>query len=133
MPLTLATVTVASRIMLPTYVMLFAGLGLNYTLALGRLNTSPVLDYADRVLPLPVWGVMFLTVSVVMGAAMAKHHRTLSRFGLWLGIVCMGVWAVVFTAAAIWNGGSPGAPLWPAFAAVCCYASDRSLLKGEAS
>lgn len=127
-----STVTVASRIMLPTYVLLFGVLGANYALTpSARLNDSPALDFASVVLPLPVWGCMFLAASAAMATALLTHRRLLFRIALWVGLVCLALWAVVFLAAAIFSNASPTACAWPAFAAVACYASDRSLLKGE--
>lgn len=131
MTLSRASVTTASRVMLPTYVCFFALLGLNYTVTGQRLFASPALAYADSILPLPAWGCMFLAAAVMMAAALVQQERSWFRFALWLGIVCLGIWAVVFLAAAIRSDASPGGALWPALAAVACFASDRSLLKGE--
>ena len=133
MPLTRDTVTAASRIMLPTYCALFAILGVNYMTTGDRLLQSPALEYASRGLPLPAWGAMFLAASGVMVTALMHHERFWFRFALWVGIVCLGVWSLIFIAAAVWSDASPGAWAWPAFAAVACFASDRSLLKGEVS
>ena len=133
MPLTRDSVTAASRVMLPTYVVFFALLGMNYTITGTRLLESPALEYADRILPLPAWGCMFLTMSAVMAVALMQRERLWFRFALWLAIVCLGVWAVVFLLAAILTDASPTAATWPAFAAIACFASDRSLLKGEVS
>ena len=127
-------VTVASRVMLPAYAVLFAGLGLNYVVtSRARLTLSPTLAYADGLLPLPAWGVLFLCVAALMVAALLTKTRMLFRYGLWLGIVCMTIWAGVFASAAYGPGGdaSPAAFLWPAFVATACYASNRSLLTGE--
>lgn len=133
MPLTRANVTVASRIMLPTYCALFAVLGINYMTTGRRLLESPALEYADRALPLPAWGAMFLAMSGVMVTALMMHERLWFRFALWLAIVCLLSWSLMFLAAAIWSDASPTACVWPLFAAVACFASDRSLLKGEVS
>ncbi|MEO6203795.1 MAG: hypothetical protein ABIO67_00190, partial [Mycobacteriales bacterium] len=96
-----------------------------------RLFSSPSLAYADGILPLPVWGAMFLTLAGLMATSLATGNRTLYRFALWLGIVCMSIWGLVFIFAAVRSEGSPGAFLWPTFVAVACYASNRSLLTGE--
>ncbi len=133
-PLTRATVTAASRVMLPAYVALFAIIGVSYMTTPGqRLLESPALEYASRVLSMPVWGAMFLAASAVMVAALLRQERFWFRFALWLGIVCLAVWSALFILAAIWSNASPSAWVWPAFAAVACFASDRSLLKGEVS
>lgn len=131
MPLNRQNITVASRIMLPTYVAFFSLLGINYAISGPLLASSPALAYAATLLPLPAWGCMFFAASAVMAVALMKHERIWFRFALWVAIVCLTIWAGVFAAAAVLAGASPGAPLWPLFAAVCCFASDRSLLKGE--
>jgi hypothetical protein len=131
-PLTRDTVTAASRVMLPAYVVLFAYLGLNYTITGPRLTDSPSLAYADTLAVLPVWGCMFLATSAVMVVAIMQQERLWFRFALWVGIVCMTLWTGVFAVAVLLSNASPGAPAWPAFVAVACFATDRSLLKGEA-
>lgn len=131
--LTPAEVTVASRIMLPTYVALFAFVGVNYMTTGERLTESPSLAFADSVLSMPAWGAMFLAASAVMVTALMMHERIWFRFALWLGIVCLAIWSALFLAAAIWSSASPSGWTWPAFVAVACFASDRSLLKGEVS
>lgn len=133
MPLTRSNVTAASRVMLPTYCALFAILGINYMTTGSRLLESPALEFASQALPLPAWGAMFLAASGVMVTALMQHERTWFRFALWLGITCLGVWSLIFLGAAIWSDASPSAWVWPAFASVACFASDRSLLKGEVS
>lgn len=134
MPLT--RVTVASRVMLPTYVALFGWLGAVYLLDPPRLAASPALAYAATLMPLPMWGIWFLTVAALMAVALAGRRtgwawRQVYTYALWTGIVTMTVWAVVFAAAALTAGASPGAAAWPGFAAVACYASYRSLQAGE--
>lgn len=134
MTLDRTSVTVASRVMLPTYVVLFAGLGTNYAVTpmlSGRLAASPALAYANGLLPLPAWAMMFLTVAVLMAGALASGNRHLYRYALWLAILSMTIWAVVFALAVFRGEGSPTAFFWPSFVAVACYASNRSLLAGE--
>lgn len=118
--------------MLPAYVGLFGGLGINYTLLTDyRTNQSPALSYASDLLPLPIWGVMFLGMALLMITALLIGSASWFRYALWLGIASMTIWMVVFGLAALTSAASPGAFLWPWFAATACYASNRSLLKGE--
>lgn len=131
MPLTRDNVTAASRVMLPTYVLFFAAVGANYVTDAPRLQQSPSLHYANTLLPLQAWGGFFLCCAAIMAAALLSHRRTAYRFALWLCIVSMGVWSGVFALAAINSIASFTAPAWPAIVAVACYATDRSLLKGE--
>lgn len=134
MSLTRANVTTASRVMLPTYVLLFAWLGVNYLLTPAtRLHESPALDYASAILPMRLWGGMFLAASLAMAGALVMQHRLAFRIALWVGLVCLVIWAAVFGLAAIFSTASPSAAAWPLFAAAACFASDRSLLKAEVS
>lgn len=132
MQLTRATVTVASRVMLPTYVALFAILGIAYILApVGRLLESPALAYASDLIPLPGWGGVFLACAALMSAALCTRSRALYSYALWVGIVALSVWSVVFVLAAVFGSASPSTWVWPAFAARACYATAKSLTVRE--
>lgn len=131
-PLTRDSITSASVVMLPVYVALFTVVGGNYLITpASRLNDSPTLAYASDLMSLRVWSIFFIVIAVMMMTAMVRSRRTVFRYALWLGIVCMGAWALLFVAAAVWSTASPGAWAWPAFVAAACYASARSLTKGE--
>lgn len=132
MTLKRSDVTAASRVMLPAYVALFGYLGVNYTFtAEGQLTTSPTLSWIDHVLTLRAWGVMFLGTAGILAASLLGRSRDAARYALWLGIVCMGVWSGLFTAAWIYGDAPPTAFAWPAFVGVACFASNRSLRRGE--
>ena len=132
MALTRDSVTVASRIMLPAYVVLFAGLGLNYTLTPEpRLRLTPSLDYAARLMPLSAWGWLFLIVAALMVAALLSHRRGLYRYALLLCALAMAVWAVSAALAALESSATPLGWLWPGFVVACCLASYRSLTVRE--
>lgn len=132
MTLTRDNVTAASRVMLPAYVLLFAYLGTNYALLVeGRVAKSPSLSYVDGLMPLPAWGGVFLAVAGILAAALLSRHRDAARYALWLGVVCMGGWALLFAAAAYWNDAPTSTCAWPAFVATACFASNRSLRRGE--
>lgn len=130
-PLTRPNVTAASRIMLPAYPVLMAVIGLNYLATpSARLARTPSLAYADSLLPLEGWGALFLGIAGLMVAALLLHRREWYLYALSLTVVTQAVWAVVFLAA-IPAGASPSAWVWPAFVAVACAASWRSLARGE--
>ena len=133
MPLTRATVTVASRIMLPTYAMFFAGVGLSLILTPGeRLVQTPAFLYADRLISLTWWGIGYLVLAVVMLWAMAVHSRMAYRYALSAAFVWMASWAALSFAAALDGGqASFSAWTWPAFVAVACWATLASLAAGE--
>lgn len=132
MPLTRANVTVASRIMLPTYVAFFAALGLSYLFGPhAPLAASPALAFADDVMPLAAWGGVFLGCSVLMVFALVVHRRLLFRFALRMCALSMLVWAAILLLATLAGDASASAPAWSAFVATACLASDRSLAAGE--
>lgn len=134
MPLTRANVTAASRITLPFYVVFYGVTGLNYLLTpRDRLLETPALSYADRVMPLPAWGGLFLIAALLMAAALVTGHRGLFRYALLLCGLSMTVWTVLTIAAAFGSSTSPGAWVYPALAVVGCIASYRSLTAGEAT
>lgn len=131
--LTWSNITVASRIMLPTYMILFAMLGVNYlTITSERFSKSPGLLFAnDNVMDLRGWGAVFLVSVACMVVAIALKNRMLFRYALFLGIIVMSVWSGVIAAAALFGNASLTGWCWPAFVAIACYASNESLLAGE--
>lgn len=125
-------VTAASRVMLPTYVAAFAAVGGNWTFApLPRLLASPTLRYADSVAPLRAWGLLFLACSTLMVAALVAHRREWFRFALTVCGLAMGAFAAVAAVGTVAEPVSFSAWVWPAVVSTACFASDRSLLRGE--
>jgi hypothetical protein len=129
--LTRDNVTAASRIMLPTYVVFFAAVGLNYLLANGTAAATPALAYVNAIMPLPVWGGLFATCAALMALALIRGRRTLYRFALRYCAFAMILWAIVITLASLVGEATPLAAVWSAFVATACLASDRSLKTGE--
>ena len=132
MPLTRATMTRASRVMLPTYVFFFAGLGANYTATPAvRLTASPALAYVDGLMPLRAWGGLFLAAAALMVAALVSQKRIVFRFALLLCAWSMVVWAAANLLAAFRSQATPLGWLWPLFVVAACVASYRSLTVRE--
>lgn len=131
--LTWDNVTVASRIMLPIYVGFFTVISMNFAFAnLNVLIKSPGLSYANDVMGLRAWALIFAAVVVFMVIALVGRNRDLFRYALILGALCMGLWAATMIAAILFGHASPSAFAWPLFVGAACVASNRSLLKGEA-
>lgn len=125
-------VTVASRIMLPTYVVFFSVIGGNFALAQRpRLFESPMLRYADHLMPIQLWGGLFVTCALIMLAAMLRRDRLLYRYGLLVCGMAMAVWTAVAVVGLLVEPISYSAWAWPAFVTCACAASDRSLSKHE--
>lgn len=136
MPLTRATVTVASRIMLPTYVLLVVALGLIYLLdPLDNLRGVPALAFPRLVVggSMAPWGLIFLSIGAVMGSAFATHSRIWFCFGLCLCAVTFFLWAGMYVVSLVIDPDtSLTAPLYPLFVSTACAASTFSLLAREA-
>lgn len=131
MPLTRETVTVASRVMLPAYVVFFVVVGANYLIADGTATSNPALRFVDSVMPLHAWGWLFIGCSLIMAGALATHRRILYRWALRMCALSILFWATVIAWASLSASATPFAAAWPAFVATACYATDRSLAARE--
>jgi len=132
MPLDRAHVTSASRIMLPSYAIFFAVIGLGYIFGqAGRVIAAPMLRYADTIMPIQVWGGVFLACGLLMALALRLHHRLLYRWALTICGFSMVIWTGVAIAGAIWSDVTLTAWVWPWLVLQACRASNRSLLRGE--
>lgn len=130
MPLDRNHITVASKVMLPTYIIFFGVVGLNFALSqTPRLFESPMLRYANELMSIRAWGGVFLACSAIMLTALIAHHRFLYRYGLMVCCVSMAVWATVAFAGIFTEPVSFSAWAWPAALAAACWASNRSLEK----
>lgn len=131
MPLDRAHITAASRIMLPVYVVFFGVIGINFLASPQRLAASPMLRYADHIMPLRVWGAMFFTCCILMLIALAFASRDLYRFALLMCAVSMLLWTLVAILGAFVEPVSFSAWAWPGTIAAACLASNRSLVRRE--
>lgn len=128
MPLDRASVTAASRIMLPAYVIFFGVTGLTYLFTpYDRLVASPSLAYANTIMDLRGWGIVFLGASTLMLSALLSGNRSLYRYALLMCAVAMTVWTAVTILAVFNSPASPSSWCWPAIVLVACIASERSL------
>jgi len=135
MPLTRQNVTAASRVMLPAYVVLTGTIGLVYTLDPGhRLADVPALTVARMLMggSMTGWGLLFLGVTAILLAAFLSHRRLLFVLGLYLCGATFAMWACLYGASTVTTPGtSLLSPVFPLFVCACCYASAKSLLRGE--
>jgi hypothetical protein len=127
------TITVASRLMIPAYVVFFAGLGLNFVITpLHRLGATPGLQYVQiSAGGIRLYGVTFLVVAALIAAAMASRRRGPCLYALNLGALSMALWGVLQLAAAIFSTGSPSGWCWPGIVCAACMATSRSLRRRE--
>lgn len=133
MPLTWGNVTVASRIMLPTYATLTAIVGTVYlTDPLHRLDYVHALSAPRMLMPMWLWGLAFLTISAVMLTALAAKKRARFVFALYLCATTFFLWGCMYAWSIFLDERvSLLAPIYPWFVVICCRASAKSLLRGE--
>lgn len=131
MPLDRRHITVASRIMLPTYAVFFAGLGLNYLFPGEAAAASPVLTFVNHLIPLEVWGGLFIFCAAIMVTALVRRSRVLYRWALRVCGFSMLFWATFVALATLAGDATPFSVGWSLFIATCCLASDRSLAARE--
>lgn len=127
MPLDRAHLNGALRVMVPAFVIFFGAIGLNFAINPARLGLTPMLHYADQLMPLPAWGGLFLGCSIIMAVAMVRRDRDTYRFGLLVCFLSMGLWTGVAILGAFVQPVSFSAWAWPALIAAACYATNRSL------
>jgi hypothetical protein len=136
MPLTRSNVTVASRIMLPTYVVLTTMFGLVYVIdPFGSLGNISALRFQRSVMPMAAWGAILLALSALMVVAFTRQSRMLFAFALACCAMTWFLWGGMYavSVALAPTEASLNAPILPWFVSVACVASMASLLKGEVS
>jgi len=135
MPLTKANVTAASRIMLPTYIVLTGVIGIVYTFdPLGRLDGVAALAAQRWIMggQMWPWGLVFLGLSAVMLAAFRQKRREWFVFALYGCAVTFAMWSVLYAVSIFLDPvTSLLAPVYPLFVVRACRASAKSLLRGE--
>lgn len=134
MPLDRDHVTIASRLMLPTYAAFCGVYGIVFILdPQGRLGRAASLEAARWAMDLWIWGALWLVLAAVMLAALRTHTRDRYLAALYICRASWWAWAVVCEAAVFFNddvtflAGSLGV-----FVGIACTASIRSLRTGEA-
>lgn len=133
MPLDRSHITAASKIMLPTYVVLATLAGLVYTFdPLGRVAGIHTLAFQRSVMPLWIWGCLFLGLAALMVLALARHSRDGFAFALAVSAVTWFAWGCLYLVSAATDPqASILAPAFPWFVATACIASMVSLVKRE--
>lgn len=132
MPLTKKNMTIASRVMLPIYPAFALGAGVSFVATpLDRLLNSPTLQFANKLIPLSLWGYGYLAVALVLLGALLARDRRAYR----LALAVMLVWMAFYTAVTLWaafaGGASFSAWTWPAFIVAACWATELSLAARE--
>lgn len=132
--LTWASITAASRVMLPVYPVLAGWQGCAYAFGGPNRTNTPSLQPAKELLPIQGWGSAFLILAALMVAGYAMRSRDVTVFVLYSACMAYGLWSLAFWFAlatvpdASWMG-----PAWPMFAAVCCGVSATSVGRHDVS
>lgn len=77
MPLTRATITNSSKVMLPVYFVFAMLVGAAYTFGDPSRTTNPTLDTIRGIMPLRYWGVLFILLAILQALAWWVHSRAL--------------------------------------------------------
>jgi hypothetical protein len=132
MPLTSSTVTKASLIMLPAYVIVAGYIGLCYLLAPESRLQGPALKVARHLLPMEVWGVLALALAVAVVLAIATQNRQVVVLALCVGAVAYEFWCIFYAISVIQDPtASPVTPIWPFGWGIAHIASAVSLSRDE--
>jgi hypothetical protein len=134
------TVTKASRIMLPAYIIVGAYIGACYILCsldVGGLFTAdrlqaPSLTVARSLLPMEAWGVIGVGLASTLALALLSHRRTVAVVSLCLGFAAYELWAV-FYGISIFKEDTASlvSPAWPFGWGIAHVASAVSLAWDE--
>lgn len=96
-----AHITRASRVMLPTYAIMYTILGYLFLLQRPERTSGEAFDIAKMVLPIHGWGWVFAIVSALEVTAMWSRKRSMYMAALILGVGLAAFWTVVLGAAAV--------------------------------
>lgn len=126
-------ITIASQTMLPTYPQLAFIVGIGYVfISPERLHQSATLSAVDVLMPLPVWGSVFLAIAAILWFAL---YYLRNRQAYLVGLALMGstmlLWTGVLAYTTFFADGTLTGWVWPLFAARCCQASAKTLLARE--
>lgn len=135
MPLNRSNVTIASRVMLPAYIVLATAYGFVYVAdPFGRLAGAHSLDFPRKVMggSMVAWGLLFLGLALFLSLMLFKQARRGYVLGLCICAAAWLAWAFLY-AVSIWTDprASILAPVGPLFYCTASIASALSLLARE--
>lgn len=127
------SITVASRIMIPAYVLFFAAVGANFVFTSEqRLTKTPALQFAQSAAGgLRLDGSLFLMVAALIAGSMLWGRRMPCLYALYVAAIMMSVWGTVQFVAVFLGDSSPSGWCWPALVCAACVATSRSLRRRE--
>lgn len=132
MKLSWDNVTSASRIMLPVYPLFAVWQGTAYLLGDDSRTATPSLSAARAILPIPVWGTVFVAVAAVLAFGYWKRSRDTTVFVLYSAAAAYLIWAGCLAWATLTvPDSSLVGPAWPLFVCLACCASASSVARNE--
>lgn len=131
MRLTRATVTRASRVMLPAHVLFSAWLGAGWMLQGSARTAVPALSSLRAVWPIESTGIVLFSLGVLAALALLLHQRVLAGVCLSTGALAYLVLAGFVAWPLLHGVGSFSAPAWPLYVATAHFASMLSVVFDE--
>lgn len=133
MDLIKANVTVASRIMVPAYIVLMTYYGFIYWVdPLERTKSSHALAFPRSLMAINYWGMLFIAIAIAMLIALRQKSRRGYIVALSTACSTWIMWAVMYTVSIFTDHQtSLLAPVGPLFYATCCIATMLSLQSRE--
>ena len=92
--------TPATRWTLPAYCLLFGYIGAIFTYQAAERTDAPVYDVARSIMPIHMWGLLFVVVAIVDLVAILTQERVAFVLGLAFGAAVAAFWAVALGAPA---------------------------------
>lgn len=124
---------VGSRVMLPTYTILYLALGFTFTVQSPKRTSTGAFVVATQLMPIRAWGFLFLVSGLVMLAAAAFRNLSVVVRVLVLAAGICAFWAVLLFVSAAQNpSASFTASYWVAGMAVAHFASARAVASARA-
>lgn len=134
MPLDKKSMTVASRIMLPVYIVTFVWIGGSWLLTpLASLRQTPALRYLDGTIGLRAISLLLVAAGILIAAALVSQRRGMARYALTLAGICFGLLLLAFIIAPFFSDTPPSAGAWPFLGLAACRASYKSVTLREVS
>lgn len=135
-PLSRATITYSSRVMLIAYPVFAFAVGVSYILGPPSRYESASFEVMRSILPMNYWGVMFVALSVIKVASLLTRRRRMMVLSLCVSCAICSCWTFCFAASALLDIIKPGPStsslnlvwLWM-FVTVAHVASLRSLTR----
>lgn len=128
MPLTRFNVTDHSRYMIPIFPVFAAGLGISWTFSPpSTLKNTPVFRLILDIAPNWVWGLIYLSVAIVMIYAVLQESRRTYIVGIIILQIVVAAWGIANAIAFVREGATFSSWMWSAFVVYAAYVTGRGI------